>query len=125
MVGRVPDLDAVFAELRQVLADRTSPLVVLRDEAGDFQVESTKTDPRGKPMWFGAVQMRKRYVSFHLMPVYTHPDVLDGASDALLARMQGKSCFNFTATTATPELMAELSALVDTGLARYRAEGLA
>ena len=125
MVGSMADLHAVFTELRQVLSDRASSLVVLRNEPGDFQMETTKPGPSGGPMWFGAVQIRRRYVSFHLMPVYSHPDLLDGASGPLRARMQGKSCFNFTPRTATPELVAELSALVDAGLARYRAEGLA
>ncbi len=48
-------------------------------------------------MFFGAAVIKKNYVSFHLMPVYVHPDLLEGISDGLRKRMQGKSCFNFKA----------------------------
>jgi hypothetical protein len=41
------------------------------------------------------VQVGKGYVSYHLMPVYGCPELLEGMSAGLRARMQGKSCFNF------------------------------
>lgn len=119
------DFDELFDELRPLLARHESSLVVLRDEPGDLQMQTTKAGPSGTHMWFGAVQTRKRYVSVHLMPVYSHPDLLARVSEPLRARMQGKSCFNFTPQTAAPELLAELSELVDEGLRRYRADGLA
>ena len=46
-------------------------------------------------MFFGAVQIRKSYVAYHLYPVYTNPELLDEISAPLKKRMQGKSCFNF------------------------------
>ena len=115
----------MFTDLRELLVRHESSLVVVRDEPGDIQLETTKPGPSGTRMWFGAVQTRKRYVSFHLMAVYSHPDLLGDLSDELRARMQGKGCFNFTPENATPELVGELSALVDTALQRYRADGLA
>ncbi len=121
----MPDLDELFTELRALLARHASALVVQRDEPGELQMQTTKVGPSGTAMWFGAVQTRKRYVSVHLMPVYSHPDLLAQVSDGLRERMQGKSCFNFTPQTVTPELVEELSRLVDAGLDRYRADGLA
>ncbi len=64
----------------------------------------------------------KNYVSFHLFPVYMFPDLLDGISEELKARMQGKSCFNFRAPDAV--LFRELAALTKEGLARMKAEKL-
>lgn len=64
--------------------------VVLR-----FYVELPAASPKAKPGFFGAVQTRKSFVSYHLMPVYEDPGLLDGISAALRGRMQGKSCFNF------------------------------
>lgn len=126
MIAAVPeDLDELFATLRPLIARHAAALKVICDEPGDFQVETTRDGPSGTRMWFGAVQTRARYVSVHLMPVYSHPDLLGGVSDELRARMHGKSCFNFTAQSAAPELLAELSQLVDEGLARYRADRLA
>lgn len=55
------------------------------------------------------MQAKKSYVSDHLIPVYEHPARLSGTSEALRARMQGKSCFNFVAPD--PALFAELDAL--------------
>jgi hypothetical protein len=119
------DFDELFAELRPVIERHAAALQVVCDEPGDFQVETTKPGPSGTRMWFGAVQTRTSFVSVHVMPVYSHPDVMEGVSDELRARMQGKSCFNFTPDTATPELLEELSQVVDRGLERYRADGLA
>lgn len=119
------DFDELFAELRPLLARHGASLAVVRDEPGDFQVETTRSGPSGTRMWFGAVQTRKSYVSVHVMAVYSHPDLLGGLSDELRARLQGKACFNFTPHDASPELLDELSQLVDRGLERYRADGLA
>jgi hypothetical protein len=121
----VPDLDGVFAELRELLTRHAASLVVVRDEPGDVQLETRKTGPSGTTMWFGAVQTRADHVSVHLMPLQSHPDMLDGVSEPLRELMQGRSCFNVTPDGATPELLEELSALVDAGLARYRADRLA
>ena len=115
----------MFAELRELLARHAASLVVVRDEPGDVQLETRRTGPSGTTMWFGAVQTHEDHVSFHLMPLHSHPDMLGDVSEPLRELMQGRSCFNFTPAGATPELIAELSALVDAGLARYRADRLA
>lgn len=119
------DFEELFAELRPMLARHGASLVVVRDEPGDFQVETTRSGPSGTRPWFGAVQARDSHVSVHLMPVHSHPDLLGGVSAELRDRMQGKSCFNFTPQEASPRLIGELSELIDLGLQRYRADGLA
>ena len=121
----MPDVDDLFAELRQLLTRHAGLLNVVRDEPDDVQLETTKSGPSGTPLPFGSVQSHEQHVSFQLMPVYSHPDLLADISDALRAQLQGKSCFDLTPEIATPELVAELSALVDAGLARYRADRLA
>jgi hypothetical protein len=55
------------------------------------------------------VRKGKNYVSFHLMALYVFPEMLKSVSPALLQRMQGKSCFNFT--QIDEELFAELERL--------------
>jgi hypothetical protein len=72
-------------------------------------------------VFFGAVKIGKRYVGFHLMPVYAYPDLLDGISPELRQRMQDKSCFNFTKPDDT--LFAELERLTAPGFRRFQAEG--
>ena len=71
----------------------------------------------GQPMWFGGVRLGKAYVSYHLMPVYTHAGLAAKISPGLKKRMQGKSCFNFKA--ADPALFEELAALTAEGARLY------
>jgi len=74
-----------------------------------------------KPLWFGGVQIKKNYVSYYLMPVYVNPNLLEGMSDDLKKRMQGKSCFNFK--TVDEKLFKELGKLTKNGMQDYRKAG--
>lgn len=64
------------------------------------------------------VQAGKTYVSFHHMGVYARPSLLKGVSKELRARMQGKSCFSFTAVD--PALFAELEDLTVRAFEAFR-----
>ena len=55
------------------------------------------------------------------MPVYVKPELLDGLSPELKARMQGKSCFNFT--VAEKPLLRELAGLTKAAFASYQEQG--
>ena len=87
---------------------------VIVDKPGAYYLstKSSKT-ASGAAIWFGGVQIKKNYVSFHLIPVYANPTLLKSVSPSLLKRMQGKSCFNFTAIE--PAHVKELKALTKTG----------
>ena len=70
-------LDDTFAALRQLLAAHSKRLTVIVDKPGDYQVGSpTMKDRIGRPLFVAAVQTRKNYVSYHLMPVYMRPELL-------------------------------------------------
>ena len=104
------DFGAVFGRLREVMEPYESGLVVVRDEPGDYYVEDGWVRDDGYPGFFGAVTTKKRYVSYHLSPVHACPDLLDDVSPWLRGRMQGKSCFNFTALAdGQPAELAELT----------------
>ncbi len=104
----------VYEALKAIMQPHEEKLVPLVDTEGDYQLNTHLQGPNGKPIWFGGVQIKKNYVSYHLMPVYIHPALLDTISPALKKRMQGKSCFNFK--KIEPALFAELAALTKTGL---------
>ena len=113
------DLSETFTALRAILAAQSKRLVVIADRPGDYQVGSpTMTDRIGRPLFVAAVQTRKNYVSYHLMPVYMQPELLKTLSPRLTKRMQGKSCFNFT--TVDPEEAKERSAVTRAGIAAFR-----
>jgi hypothetical protein len=117
----MPDLNPVFTALKSILAPYAAQLDTKMDEPSELYVDTRHIQKNRKPLFFGAVQLKKSFVSFHLMPVYLHPELLDGLSPALKKRMQGKSCFNFT--EVDPPLFDELSALTRAGFARYQAQG--
>ncbi len=121
-----PDPDtqrAVFEALCEVLRPYAGSMRVTGDEAGLYALDTTHRMKNGKDLFFGSVVVNKAYVSFHLMPVYVFPELLDGLSPELRRRMQGKSCFNFK--RPEPELVAELAALTKRGSERYAASGYA
>ena len=103
------DFGSTFNSLSSILRRHTAGLSIKTDEPGHFYVEVPALAPSAKPRFFGAVQTKKSYVSYHLMPVYEDPALLNGVSAGLLARMQGKSCFNFIA--ADPVLFQEIDVL--------------
>lgn len=117
----MPDLTTVFAELHKILAPYAARLDTKRDDEAELYIDTWHIQKNKKPLFFGAVQVRKSYVSFHLMPVYVKPELLEAVSPGLKARMQGKSCFNFTASE--PRLFEELAALTEAGFASYREQG--
>lgn len=121
----MPDTDAFkesFHRLRTVLQRHADGLVVIKDEPALYYLDTAHIMRNKKPLFFGSVQIRKRYVSFHLMPVYVFPGLLETVSPGLIKRMQGKSCFNFTAITDSH--LAEIERLTAAGFARYRSEDL-
>lgn len=106
-----------FIKLKDILIGYAEELVVVIDEEDNFYIDTHFVMKNKKPMYFSSVKINKNYVSFHLMPVYVFPELLEGLSPALKKRMQGKSCFNFK--TIDDELLNELTALTSAGYSSY------
>lgn len=103
-------LELVFAELRQRFLQSSSGMNVATDMPGNLVLKAPWCEPdKAEPAWFGAVQLKKNYVSCHLMPLYTLPKLRERLPPALQKRMQGKSCFNFK--KPEPELFDSLEQL--------------
>lgn len=89
-------LQSVFDALRERMLRAGGSMDVAKDEPGNLILKTPWNEPgKREPAWFGAVQLKKNYVSCHLMPLYALPAMRDDVSAELLKRMQGKSCFNF------------------------------
>lgn len=91
------------------------------DTVDQLSLDTTHVMKNKKALWFGGVQVKKNYVSYHLMPVYLNPALLDDISTELKKRRQGKSCFNFKAID--PALFRELAELTKAGFEYYKREG--
>ena len=114
-------LAALFTRLAAIFAPFRPPLVARTDQPGELYLEAPPSPRHPSGFYFGAVKIGKRYVSFHLMPVYVHPDLLDDISPGLRKRMQGKSCFNFTKPDEA--IFGELERLTAAGFARFQEDG--
>jgi hypothetical protein len=112
-----------FTALKRILQKQARKLVVVVDQPGHYYLDTEITMKNGKPLFFGAVQTKKNYVSYHLMPVYVFPDLLNDMSPELRKRMQGKSCFNFKEPDRV--LFRELDGLTKRGFKRFaQGEGI-
>jgi hypothetical protein len=112
----------IFERLARIFDPYRSRLIVKTDEPGHLYLDAPPSAAYPKGLFFGAVKIGKRYVSFHLMPVYVYPELVEAASPALRKRMQGKSCFNFM--KPDDALFAELAELTAAGYAAYDRNGL-
>lgn len=119
MTGTI-DLTSVYARLKPLLERFAAELWVTADTEGNYSLDVPTSGK--KAMFFGAVQVKKNYVSYYLMPVYVHPELLQDMSESLRRRMQGKSCFNFSRIDEAN--IAELSELTQKGFDAFREDGL-
>jgi len=120
-MAKVDEKQAVFNALRSTLKKYQKKLEVVTDSDSVFYLETHHIMKNKKPLFFASVAVKKNFVSYHLMPVYVHPALLDDVSDELKKRMQGKSCFNFK--TLDEALFEELAGLTQACYQHYREEG--
>lgn len=116
------DFPLIFEKLRAILKPYGPKLTVKADTSTAYYLDGPYSEKWKKELFFGAVQIKKNYVSFYLMPVYMYPDLLKNISPELRKRMQGKSCFNFKSADGT--LFKELASLTKKGFERFLKEDL-
>ena len=121
-MARVDSFPKVFNELKNILKEHEDSLLLKEDTSDNYYLNTPYSEEFKKELFFGAVQVKKNYVSYHLMPVYMYPDLLDDLSPILLKRMQGKSCFNFTEVNR--EYFSELTRLTRMSFDRLKTEGI-
>ena len=89
--------EVIFTRLRDVMLTAAKGMVINKDVPGGLELRTSATDPKTKQLgWFGTVTTKKTYVAYHLMQLYTHPELASKISPELAKRMQGKTCFNFS-----------------------------
>jgi hypothetical protein len=120
------DFGGAFDSLKSVLKKHAAALAVSDDTSTKYCLEAT-VGPATLQAWGGKVrrpqipvawvEVGKCYVSYHLMGILI-PTVQAAMSRTLKARMQGKTCFNFTANE--PALFSELDTLTGASIAAFR-----
>src|SRR5262249_5682513 len=117
-VPKTEAFQSTFDTLRALFTPYGKTLTVVKETPTAYYLASkTSKTKSGAAIWFGGVEIKKNYVSLHLITVYGNPALADTLSPALRQRMQGKSCFNFT--TLDPVLLKELAALTKKGYAGF------
>ena len=119
---RADDFAKAFYGLKMVFAKYEKYLHVNADTREKYYLETRSPSYQGKPLFFGAVIRGRAYVSFHLMPLYWEASLAQGISANLKKRMQGKTCFKFSAPDAA--LFRELGKLTSRGFALYKRKNL-
>lgn len=119
-MAKADDFGTVFRRLRSILEPYAPRLVVKTDSEATYYLDTPIMQKNKTPLFFGAVQLNKKYVNYHLFPVYVFPDLLSGLSLELRKRMQGKACFNFT--QIDEPLFEELARLTEAGMERFAKE---
>lgn len=116
------EFPSIFQQLKKILRDYEKGLIVKTDTENEYYL-NTANNPVTKSCdgYFGSVHIKKNYVSFYLMPIYVYPELLEGISQHLKKRMQGKSCFNFKKIDEA--LFEELQELTEKGFEKYKACG--
>jgi len=111
-----------FKVLKTALKKHEKNLTIKVNKNDTYNLYAGYSEKYKRDIYFGGVEIMKNYVSFHLMPVYINPKLLDDISPELKKRMQGKSCFNFN--TIDRDLLKELTALTKKGFEFYKKEGM-
>lgn len=119
---KAEEFQTTFKRLKAVLKEYEKRMVLKGNVPDNYCLNTPHTEKYQKELFFGAVQIKKNYVSYHLMPVYMFPELLKDVSQSLKKRMQGKSCFNFKAID--DDLLRELSALTKKSFERLKKEKL-
>lgn len=116
------EFQRIFDRIRAMFEKHADRCVPQSDEPGRYLLGTHEVRAKdGYRTMFGGVEIKKSYVSAHLMPVYAHPEMIDHVSAPLRKRMQGKSCFNFKRFDEA--LLLELERLVEAGAKRFSADG--
>ncbi|NJK45327.1 MAG: hypothetical protein HC933_14585 [Pleurocapsa sp. SU_196_0] len=111
----------IFERLRGILKPLEANMKLKKDRDDVYDLYTNQVRADGYEYAFGAVTIKKNYVSYHLFPMYTYPDLVQGLSDGLKKRMQGKTCFNFK--TPDERLFSELETLTLESLRRFERDG--
>jgi len=112
------EFETIFARLRAILQSHIGSHRVKEDSPTCYCLEGGVHPTHKTPMPIAWVQIGKAYVSYHLLPVYGYPKLLDRCSVKLKGRMQGKSCFNFK--VVDDALFSELDQLTGQGFAAFK-----
>lgn len=112
----------IFERLKGILKKYENSLELKTSTEDNYYLDAGYYEKYKQQLFFGAVNVKKNYVSYYLMPVYVFPELLKDISPELKKRMQGKSCFNFK--QIDDKLFKELEDLTKKSFNEFKKAGL-
>ncbi len=112
----------VFTALRAVLKNYQDDFAVKTDKPNHCSLETRSRSVNGRPFFFAAAKIKKKYVSYYLPALYMFPELSNRISPTLRKTMQGQSCFNLTAVDQ--DCLAELEQLTRAGFLALKSKAL-
>jgi hypothetical protein len=68
------DFEDIFGRMRDMMRAAAPSMTVAKNDAGSLELRTPDIDAKtGQPGWFGTVTVKKGYVAYHLMPLYSQP----------------------------------------------------
>ena len=89
------EYEKIFILLKNILSKYSKKMNVREDNSKSYVLVGPYSEKFKRDLWFGAVLIKKNYVSYHLVPIYMYKNLSKEIPQSLKKRMQGKSCFNF------------------------------
>jgi hypothetical protein len=92
------DLSQLFERLKGMLKEYEGPFESKHNDEKRFDLWSFKPveilGRKRKEVFFAELIIRKDYVGFYYMPIYTNTELKDVFKPELLSLLKGKSCFH-------------------------------
>jgi len=126
------NLDDLFSEIKLIIEKHSKGLIT---KTGTYNSQAKQKKPgyhlygskdvslfgkKPQKTYIGGVIQQKNYVSFYLMPIYSHPELTENIPLELKKDLKGKSCFNIKKPTL--ETLKHVEAILLKGIKKYEAE---
>ncbi len=124
------NLDEIFIEIKKILENQSEGLIAREEVIGSkakikkpgyhlyVEEEVSLFGKKPQQTYVAGVIQNKNYVSFHLMPIYSDPELIEDVIPELKKYMKGKSCFNIKKTSEN--LLKSVITVLNNGIQIYK-----
>jgi len=118
-------LKVIFNQLKQLLTPYEKYFENQKntDTTYDLWTKKSISLNKRKPtaLYFTGLMIHKQHVGFYFMPIYIDPTLKNHLPEEILPLLKGKSCFIIK--KLTPELIKQMTQLLDIGYTYYKKQG--
>jgi hypothetical protein len=119
------ELVEIFKGLKMILKKYEGQFQSKVDGARSYDLWSFKdlviAGRKRKEVFFASIVIRKTYVGFYYMPIYTDVSLKDVFKPELMKLLKGKSCFYIR--DLSPEIVSQVEEALEIGYQLYKKRG--